>query len=39
MGTMSGYLRTYWSLIRRHPSQVLAVAWDNLRRLARGWLR
>jgi hypothetical protein len=39
MGTTSGYLRSYWSLVRRHPSQVLAVAWDDLLRLARGWFR
>jgi hypothetical protein len=29
------YLRSYWSLIRRHPGQVLAVLTEDLRRLAR----
>jgi hypothetical protein len=36
---MSRYLRSYWSLVRRHPGQVLAVAWDDLRRLARRYHR
>jgi hypothetical protein len=35
------YLRSYWSLIRRHPGQVLAVVRDDVqrlgRRLARRW--
>ena len=32
---MSRYLRSYWSLILRHPGQVLAVVGEDLRRLAR----
>lgn len=32
MRTLRGYLRSYWSLIRRHPGQVLAIARDDLLR-------
>jgi hypothetical protein len=32
---MSRYLRSYWSLLRRHPGQVLAVMREDLRRLGR----
>jgi hypothetical protein len=36
---MSRYLRSYWSLARRHPGQVLAVVRDDLLRLARELFR
>jgi hypothetical protein len=36
---MRRYLRSYWSLIQRHPGEVLAVAYEDLRRLARELLR
>jgi len=32
---MRRYLRSYWSLIWRHPGQVLAVLAEDLQRLAR----
>jgi hypothetical protein len=34
---MLGYLRSYWSLIRRHPGEVLGVMREDLLRLGRGW--
>ena len=36
---MSRYLRSYWSLIRRHPGQVLAVIREDLLRLGRELFR
>jgi len=36
---MRRYLRSYWSLIQRHPGEVLVVAYEDLRRLARELLR
>jgi hypothetical protein len=35
---MLAYVRSYWSLIRRHPGEVLAVIREDLLRLGRGWL-
>jgi hypothetical protein len=34
---MRQYLRSYWSLLQRHPGQVLAVIREDLRRLGREW--
>jgi hypothetical protein len=35
---MRHYLRSYWSLIRRHPGEVQAVMREDLLRLGSGWL-
>jgi hypothetical protein len=36
---MRRYLRSYWSLVRRHPGEVLAVLREDLLRLGRELLR